>query len=60
MKYIELIITLPITILSLLLLMMVDLVRIVQGKPTTDEEWHEVYMNSNRNHGQGRKEQWLN
>ena len=55
MKYIELVLTLPIAIISLLLLMVVDLVRTIQGKPTVDEEWHEVYMDSNMNHGQGRK-----
>ena len=53
MKYIELVLTLPIAIISLLLLMVVDLVRTIQGKPTVDEEWHEVYMDSNMNHGQG-------
>ena len=53
MKYIELILTLPFAIISLLLLMVVDLVRTIQGKPTVDEEWHEVYMDSNMNHGQG-------
>ena len=54
MKYIELILTLPIAIISLLLLMVADLIRTIQGKPTFDEEWHEVYMDSNLNHGQGR------
>ena len=53
MKYIELILTLPIAIISLLLLMVIDLIRTIQGKPTVDEEWHEVYVNSNLNHGQG-------
>ena len=53
MKYIELIFTIPIVIISLLLLMVVDLVRTIQGKPTVDEEWHEVYMDGNMNHGQG-------
>ena len=56
MKYIGLIFTIPIAIISLLLLMVVDLVRTIQGKPTVDEEWHEVYMDSNMNHGQGRKD----
>ena len=53
MKYIELVLTLPIAIISLILLMVADLIRTIQGKPTVDEEWHEVYMESNMNHGQG-------
>ena len=56
MKYIGLIFTIPIAIISLLLLMVADLIRTIQGKPTVDEEWHEVYMDSNMNHGQGRKD----
>ena len=54
MKYIGLIIIPPIAIISLLLLMVIDLVRMAQGKPTVDEEWHEIYVDSNMNHGQGR------
>lgn len=53
MKYIELILTLPIAIISLLLLMVIDLVRMVRGKPTVDEEWHDTYMDGDMNHGQG-------
>ena len=56
MKYIELIFIIPIVIISLLLLTVVDLVRVIQGKPTLDEEWHEVHVDSNMNHGQGRKQ----
>lgn len=56
MKNIEVIIMLPLAVLSLLLLMVIDLVRMVQGKPTVDEEWHEVYMDSNMNHGMGSKQ----
>ena len=56
MRNLEVIIMLPIAILSLLLLMAVDLIRAVQGKQTVDEEWHDVYVDSNLNHGQGRKE----
>ena len=56
MKNLEVIIMLPIAIISLLLLMVVDLIRMIQGKPTVDEEWHNDYVNSNLNHGQGRKE----
>ena len=56
MKYIGLIFTIPIAIISLLLLMVADLIRTIQDKPTVDEEWHEVYMDSNMNHGQGRKD----
>ena len=57
MKNLKVIIMLPIAIISLLLLMVADLIRTIQGNPTFDEEWHEVYMDSNMNHGQGRKEQ---
>lgn len=53
MKYIKVIIMLPISILGLLLLMVADLVRMIQGKPTVDEEWHKDYVDSNMNHGQG-------
>ena len=56
MKNLEVIIMLPIAIISLLLLMLIDLVRMIQGKPTVDEEWHEVYVDGNANHGQGRKD----
>ena len=56
MKYIKVIIMLPIAILGLLLLMVADLVRMVQGKPTVDEEWHRDYVDSNMNHGQGSRE----
>ena len=54
MKHLEIIIMLPLAIIGLLLLMVIDLVRIVRGKPTMDEEWHDIYMDSNMNHGQGR------
>ena len=53
MRNIEVIIMLPLSIIGLLLLMVIDLIRTIQGKPTVDEEWHEVYMDSNMNHGQG-------
>ena len=53
MKYIEAVVMLPVAILGLLLWMMIDLVRMARGKPTVDEEWHEVYVDSNMNHGQG-------
>ena len=56
MMNLKVIIMLPITIISLILLMVVDLIRMMQGKPTVDEEWHDVYMDSNMNHGQGTKE----
>ena len=55
MKSLEIIIMLPLAILSLLLLMGIDLVRAVRGKPSVDEEWHSIYVDSNLNHGQGRK-----
>ena len=47
MKLLFLLVILPIA-------MVIDLIRTIQGKPTVDEEWHEVYMESNMNHGQGR------
>ena len=56
MKNLEIIIMLPLAIISLLLLMGIDLVRAAKGKQTVDEEWHDIYMDSNMNHGQGRKE----
>ena len=55
MKNLEVIIMLPLAILGLLLLMVIDLVRATEGKQTVDEEWHDVYVDSNMNHGQGRK-----
>ena len=55
MKHLEVIIMLPIAILGLLLLMVIDLVRAAKGKQTVDEEWHDVYIDSNLNHGQGRE-----
>ena len=54
MKHLEVIIMLPIAILGLLLLMVIDLVRAAKGKQTVDEEWHDIYMDSDMNHGQGR------
>ena len=57
MKNIEVIVMLPMAILSLLLLMIIDLVRAVQGKQTVDEEWHDVYVDGNLNHGQGEERQ---
>ena len=48
MKLLFLLVILPIA-------MVIDLIRTIQGKPTVDEEWHEVYMDSNMNHGQGRE-----
>ena len=56
MRNIEVIIMLPLVIIGLLLLMMIDLVRAAKGKQTVDEEWHDVYVDSNMNHGQGRKD----
>ena len=56
MRNIEVIIMLPLAIISLLLLMAIDLVRVVKGKQTVDEEWHDIYVDSNMNHGQGRKD----
>ena len=56
MRNLEVIITLPLAIISLLLLMVVDLVRVAKWKQTMDEEWHDIYVNGNLNHGQGRKD----
>ena len=53
MRKLEVIIMLPLVIISLLLLMVVDLVRVAKGKQTVDEDWHDIYMDSNMNHGQG-------
>ena len=55
MRNLEVIIMLPLVIISLLLLAVIDLVRTTLGKQTADEEWHDIYMDSNMNHGQGRK-----
>ena len=55
MRNLEVIIMLPMAVLSLLLLMVIDLVRAAKGKQTVDEEWHDIYVDSNLNHGQGRK-----
>ena len=55
MKKLEVIIMLPLAIIGLMLLMAVDLVRMARGKQTVDEEWHDIYVDSNMNHGQGRK-----
>ncbi|WP_373804861.1 hypothetical protein [Jeotgalibaca porci] len=57
MKNIKAIIMLTLAILGLLPLMAIELVRVAKGKPTVDEEWHDIYVDSNMNHGQGRKEQ---
>ena len=56
MRNLEVIIMLPLVIIGLLLLMVVDLVRVAKGKQTVDEEWHDIYVDSNMNHGQGRKD----
>ena len=56
MKHLEVIIMLPLAVMGLLALMAVDSIRTVQGKQTVDEEWHDVYVDSNMNHGQGRKD----
>ena len=48
MKLLFLVVILPIA-------MLIELVRAVKGKQTVDEEWHSDYVDSNMNHGQGRK-----
>ena len=55
MRNLEVIIMLPLAIIGLLSLMVIDLVRVAKGKQTVDKEWHDVYVDSNINHGQGRK-----
>ena len=50
MKLLFLVVILPIA-------MLIELVRMAKGKQTVDEEWHDIYVDSNMNHGQGRKEQ---
>lgn len=55
MKKLKVIIMLPVFIFGLLLYMAIDLIRLVKGKPTVDEEWHTDYVYSNMNYGQGRK-----
>ena len=57
MRNLEVIIMLPLALIGLLSLMAIDLVRLAKGKQTVDEEWHDIYVDSNMNHGQGRKEQ---
>ena len=57
MKKLEAIVMLPLAMLGLLSLMAIDLFRVAKGKQTVDEEWHDIYVDSNMNHGQGRKEQ---
>lgn len=56
MNYIKMIIMLPLVIFSLLMLIVSDLFRMLQGRPTLNDEWHEVHMDGNANHGQGRKD----
>ena len=56
MKNLEIIFMLPLAIIGLLLMMVIDLVRTVRGKPTVDEEWQQIHLDSNMNHGQGRKD----
>ena len=56
MRKLEVIIMLPLAIISLLLLAVIDLVRTTLGKQTVDEEWHDIYVDSNMNHEQGRKD----
>ena len=55
MKTLEIIIMSPLAIIGSLSLMVIDLVRMVRDEPTVDEEWHGIYVDSNINHGQGRK-----
>ena len=53
MKNLEAIVMLPLAVIGLLLLAVIDLVRTTLGKQTVDEEWHDVHVDSNMNHGQG-------
>ena len=56
MRNLEVIIMLPLAIIGLLLLMVIDLVRAAKRKQTVDEEWHNIYVDGNANHGKGRKD----
>ena len=49
MKLLFLLVILPIA-------MVIDLIRMIQCKPTVDKEWHNDYVEGNMNHGQGRKD----
>lgn len=51
MRNLEVITMLTLAVIGLLLLMVIDLVRVAKGKQTVDEEWHDVYVDSNMNHG---------
>ena len=33
--------------------MVIDLVRTAKGKLALNEEWHDIYVDNNMNHGQG-------
>lgn len=57
MRNLEVIVMLPLAFVGLLALIVVDLIRMAQGKQTVDEEWHNDYVDANLNNGQGRKEQ---
>lgn len=56
MKYIEAVIMLLVAIAGLLLWMVIDLIRMLQEKPTVDEEWHRDYVYGNYNNGRGRRD----
>lgn len=49
----EIIIMVPIAILGLLLFIAVEIINMIQGKQTADEDWQHTYVDSNMNHGQG-------
>lgn len=43
----------PLAIFGLLAFMIIDLIRMMRGKPSVDEEWQHTYVDSNMNYGQG-------
>lgn len=46
---------LPLLVLILLPLMIIDLIRVAKGKPSANEEWHNIYVDNDMSHRQGKK-----
>ena len=55
MKNLKIIIMLPLLVLILLPLMIIDLIRVAKGKPSANEEWHNIYVDNDMSHRQGKK-----
>ena len=53
LKIFEIIIMVPLAIIGIIMFIIVDIINIVRGKPTIDEDWQHTYIDSNMNHGQG-------